>query len=429
MAKNIFRNYLVTAETPSFGVTISLIARWITGYTLFVAAEAAITYGVVAGIGYSLIGSIVFFLLIPVANYIRLKSGKDESMSDFLQKRLTPLAYKIMMLLLFLSSLTGLYAIAVAGGMIIHTSSNISYEYGMLFFLIIGLLFASNYYLKTHIELNGLKIGLTFAFIILLLIDFFVIEGIADIYAGIRLYHPYLLIFNNNEMINFIILTLFIIFGQVISDNNTWQQFNKIGKKTGGTLVITGLIWLAIPFSFSILMLDVIYLGGFDNIFTVISDLFRKIQSPFLYVIIVTALIIILVITFKSYFYTSIHLFELNIQKKIEAKDTILISFIITLIFFILTTYYKLTVFELFLVFGVIYSSLAIPFLVIIFSKQKVTLLVPICIIIAIILGYLVMAYYSSFSGILVSIVVSTLPLLRLIITKLFNMRKSAMIQ
>lgn len=136
MKKNDYQLYISGAIKlgVSFGV-VSLLARWVTGNTILSSPETLIKYGLIGGIGYSLVGALSSILFGFLAKKIRENHPGQHTIGDVLRQKLTPNGYWLMITVLILTSFHSLFVQAMGAGILIQMIFPIPYFIGLLFFL------------------------------------------------------------------------------------------------------------------------------------------------------------------------------------------------------------------------------------------------------------------------------------------------------
>ena len=383
-----------------------LLSRWITGTTFFIAPEAALRYGLLAGLSYALIGTLTIFSFTFPAIIIQRQCTNKCSLSTFLQSKYDNKGYMFHHWIMLVVGLTSLYIQVDAGAMLFYAIFHLPLEYGVILFSVIGLLFYFAVKTPLSIRHHIYKVASVLLLLVVLMVYFFILKGVEHIYEGVRLYHPYLFVINNQELPYFLLAIFFIFLSQFFLDPPTWDQLAKIEqKKLTQTFILIGFIWGTIPLSFFTLLFAVIYTGGFQNVYTIYYDLFHSISSPILF----TFVILFLLGALSSTFIIQISSMSNHFgqQKKVLTIKNLLFGFLFILSMFYTTKAFQPTVFQLYFWFGVIYASSLLPNLWLLLRKEKVGSEVPFIWLISILTGFFSKLFYSDKISIIISVTTS----------------------
>lgn len=368
----------------SFGV-VSLLARWVTGNTILSSPETLIKYGIVGGIGYSLVGALSLILFGFLAKKIYERYPNQQTIGDVLRQKLSPSGYWYMIVILFLTSFHSIFIQAMGAGILIDTIFPFPAFIGIFFFLTFCYFIGGVGGLQRLHQLAGVNVTLIFAAVIIIPVFFFIQEGIYPVYDGIKLYHPYLLYIKNTDAFWFIFTAIFVFFGQILVDRATWQRIFILHKdKVQVTFTLTGLVWATIPLALSSLLMIVIFGRSFKNVYSLFFELVDKIQSTALIVLFVLFCFSAIASAISSELHATSTLFVKNVMELLRPltndeqwKYTYIFSGVICV--FLLATVSILTPTPLTLLFffGNIYAAMISPMLFIILSKSVQPFIIP----------------------------------------------------
>lgn len=417
MKRNDYQSYISGAIKlgVSFGV-VSLLARWVTGNTILSSPETLIKYGLVGGIGYSLVGALSLILFGFLAKKIHEKYPDNLTIGDVLRQKLSPSGYWYMITILFITSFHSIFIQAMGAGILIHTILPFPAFIGIFFFLIFCYLIGGIGGMQRLHQLAGINVTLIFAAVIIIPVFFFIQEGIYPVYDGIKLYHPYLLYIKNTDAIWFIFTAVFVFFGQILVDRATWQRIFILQKdKVRVTFTLTGLIWATIPIALTSLLMIVIFGRSFENVYSLFFELVDKIQSTVLIVLFVLFCFSAIASAISSELHATTSLFVRNViemfrplTKDEQWKFTYIFSG--TICVFLLATVSILTPAPLNLLFffGNIYAALISPMLYIILSKSVQPFIVPFSSFIGAVGGFVFLQVTKDLKAIWLSFAIST---------------------
>ncbi|TLS38649.1 hypothetical protein [Pseudalkalibacillus caeni] len=389
---------------------IYLIARWVTGYVLLIGPEAMITVGLYAGVGVALFGTLSFILFSPIAKQVRTQYSDYGNLREFLSDNMSEHGSKVMRMIIFGIGFTGLVLQAIAGGTVLFAIFNIPVSLATLIYLLVSYLYSIIVGGERLRKYRPYNVGFLYFLLIILLIYFFILDGIETAFAGIRLYHPYLLILNWPEMLVFIGAGALVMLGQLIVDPVTWRQvFQTEKEKAGKTFLFTSAIWGTIPLAFSIMFVTVISTGGFTNMYGVLDQFFAHIKLPALFVLFSLLLLLILFSTFNSVL--------LEVSKTLKPKQTrgsvvkqyFWLVIPVAVVCIALLEFREEGLLELFYEFGIFYAAAISPISIMVYKKEKGDLKVPVCILSGAVIGYFSLLFLNVYGSIFISALFSLL--------------------
>ncbi|TBL73312.1 sodium:solute symporter family transporter [Paenibacillus thalictri] len=418
MLYHSFREYVLGATKIGIGLgVVSILARWVTGNTIFASPEALVKYGIFGGIGYALMGAITLVAFGWVGKQVRKQYSQGQTIGDFFQFKLHPLGYWIMIGILLMTSIEGMFMQGMAAGVLANILFGVPIPVGNLIFFMLCVLYVALGGIVVIHRLAVVQMIFLFATAILIPLYFFIEKGVEHVYEGIRLYHPYLLVVNNHEGMFFIVTGLLIGFGQVFVDQASWQRLYMLEeKKVVPTFVLSGLIWSTIPLAFSSFVMVVIFTGGFQNIFSLLFDLVRKIDNLFLLTLFALCTFGAIISAFSAGLHSMISLIVGNVyslfnpyaSERQKIRKGYSLAIVIGLFSFVLTFYFTPTLLDLLFFFGIIYAALAVPVLVIVLSRQKAGSFIPVCTVLGLTSAYIARSHVGNLNAVWISMIVST---------------------
>jgi Na+/proline symporter len=413
------RNYREYIQgTITFGVAyavVSLLARWVTGNTILSSPETLVKYGLLGGIGYAMMGAIALFLFGCITPYIRERFPNSLTLGDVLKERLRGRSYWFVMWVLLLTSLDSLLIQALGAGVLFHFLLKTPIYVGLLVFFLYCFLLSIGGMKQIH-RFEGIHISFIFAAIILIPVYFFIQKGIFPVYDGLLLYHPYLLFLKHNEITLFILTAFLIGFGQVLIDRASWQRIYIIEKsKVRTSFMMAGIIWATIPLAFTAIVLIAVYGQGFENIYSILSQLVEKIDSLFLLLLFIGCCFSAIASTVGAELHATSIMVIRNMLKHTydwsedqQLKKTYLVSGVLSLSLFLISSVLSPNLMELIFFFAQVYASIIPTMLVVIFYKRMIPMLVPYCSLIGLGTGLLSLLNYNSIQSTWISFFVSS---------------------
>lgn len=419
MNQRSFKEYVQGPVQIGMGLGIlSLLARWVTGSTILSSPESMVKYGVFGGIGYALMGAFALFAFSFIGKKVRQDFPEGLTMGDYLKTKLNPLGYWTFIIILILTSLHILFIQGMAASTLFRFLFQSPLSVEMFIFISFCVLFAGFGGLKVIHNLAAFQVIFMFAAVILIPLYFFVKEGIRPVYDGIRLYHPYMLVVNHYDIWSFLFAGMLVGFGQFLFDLTSWHRLFMIEiKKVPLTFSLTGLIWLIFPLSFTSLFIIVIFTGGFTDIQSILVGLANKITTPFFLILFVLCAFSAITSTFGACLHSLVSLIIVNMiepfRKLHNDQQKIRLAYLLSIciggFIYIGTILNSSTIVELLFYSGNIYSALLAPIVSIVFSKGKVSNIVPFSAVVGIIISFFVLPFVSNFQSIWISGFVSLL--------------------
>ncbi|MDX1805478.1 MAG: hypothetical protein R3267_00455 [Paenisporosarcina sp.] len=412
-----YRHYITGSIV--FGVStgmISLLARWITGNAILSSPESLVKYGLLGGIGYSLVGALSIFLFGIVANKIRNRFPNFETIGDLFQHRLKKDGYWIMTIIILFLGLDSLFMQAIGAAVLFDLLFDIPFTISIFFFFLYCFLIAGVGGMKWIQRFEGISVFFIFAAIIFIPMYFFIREGAFTVYDGIRLYHPYLLFTRNQEAYFFIVTFMLVGFGQVLTDRSTWQRLYMIEqKKLRLTFWSTAFVWSTIPIALSAMLLIVIFEGTFSETYSLLFSLMTKIEPIFLSIIFFLFCFGTLSTTVHAELHaTTVHFikhirlpFKPRMTDKQMRQESYVFSGILLLILLIVTHFIQFSLLDFLFFYGHLYVAVIPVMLFLILSKREISRMLPYSILIGWILSLTLFSDLSSLQSIWLSFIIS----------------------
>lgn len=398
----------VTPPKSSLGIgvtTVYLLERWLTPFALFVGAEASLRYGVLAGFGFALIGFLVFMSFSVVLLGIQKRMPEVTSMSDWLGRKLTGSAQTYFQYILKLLYSLDIFIVGVGGGMLWYAGFQIPMVMGTglsllvlwLIYLIIG---KKQWARKYRIYI----LGSFFALLVFALVYPFLVSPLQAIYDGMRLYHPYLFVIQERELLVYTTATFAILMGRIIISPSAWKLAESHSKmKVRSTFLLAGAVWATLPIAFSTLLYPVISQGIMGEVEEVFYRAFQSIPSPAVKYILLVLIGVILMRAGKQV------IKSLKLQQSGTSSGERFIYGFVILIAFIGYSIFQPTLLELFFLVGIFYASLFMPVIIMMFTSVTVGWILPIIFFISSITGMVAYVAEGHFNAIGVSVSLSSL--------------------
>ncbi|WP_404350265.1 hypothetical protein LG311_05245 [Sutcliffiella horikoshii] len=398
-----------------FGI-VTLLSRWVTGNTILSSPEALIKYGILGGLGYSLMGAFAFILFGFIATYIRKRYPMHQTIGDLLKEKTNPVGYWYTILLLLFTGMDSMFVQATGAAILFSLIFPVPLYISLFFFFSFCFIIAGLGGMQRIHQFAGISITFIFSAVILIPVYFYIQNGVYPVYEGVQLYHPYLLFWKNIDTFYFVITGIIIGFGQVLIDRATWQRVYMLKQSRIRTIfTLTGLIWATIPLSLSSLLLVVVYSGSFHDVKILLFQLVYNINSTLLIAIFLLFCFSAISSTLNAELHaTTVFTVKNAISELIPLSDQNKwhLSYWITgmqcLFLYLVVIIISPTFIELLFFFGSIYAALISPILWMIFSRDRLSSFVPSTSAIAIFLSILSSSSTGHLGAIWVSFITST---------------------
>lgn len=379
-----------------FGVGIGVVvilSRWLSGSSIAASPSLLIKYGLIGVTGWALMISLALAVFGYVGKKIRREHPEAKSMVNYLQYKLHPFGYRLLITLIAIASVNLLMLHLMAAGVFVKVVFGAPLLLGMglaLLFAIIYSWFTTN---STIHRLATLQMVLIFGVAIFIPLYFFVRNGAENVYSGIYLYHPYLLVLNNIDGLFFVAAGVVLGFGQVFTDRATWQRLYFIDeKKLLPAFLLSSFVWFTLFLAFVSLVLIVIHKGGFQNSYSLFFDLYNLMDQAFIYLLFMVAIILAVLTSLSAELYAMISLFNTNHH---NGRTRGWVTSILLSVFAIfMNEILRPSMSDLFFFFSILYASLIIPIVVIFLYKGKISNWVVISAVAGLISGY---GYWNRF--------------------------------
>ena len=227
--------------------TATAMATWVTSNTTMAAPQIALQMGIWGMFGYSL-GAVGLLMFAPLADRIRRLMPSGYTSGDFVRLRYGKTAWRVFLGISLFYSLGWLVSMGMAGGILIHALTGISYHYGMTVILAICV---------GYTLLGGFRavIGTDFIQALLILSGVVVIAvlaigkvGIGDIHQSLMDERPELLNLLMPASIMFLFNNLLFGVGEIFHSNVWWSRAFSFRQGVGyKAYTLAGILWAPIP--------------------------------------------------------------------------------------------------------------------------------------------------------------------------------------
>jgi Na+/proline symporter len=395
---------------------ISLLARWITGNAILSSPESLVKFGLLGGIGYSLVGAMSIFSFGIMATKIRKRFPDYETLGDLFQHRLKRDGYWIMTIIVLFLGLDSLFMQAVGAAVLFDLLLDIPFSVSLFFFFLYCFVIAGLGGMKWIQRFEGISVFFIFAAIIFIPLYFFIQEGAFAVYDGIRLYHPYLLFTKNQEGYFFIFTFMLVAFGQILTDRATWQRLYMIElKKLRMTFWATAFVWGTIPIALSAMLMIVIFEGTFGETYSLLFQLITKIDPLFLAILFFLFCFGTLSTTIHAELHaTTVHFikhirtpFKKGMSDRKMRQESYVFSAILLLFLLIVTHFVQFSLLDFLFFYGHLYAAAIPVMLTIVLSKRVISRLLPYSIIIGWLLSVTLFSDFTSLQTTWISFAIS----------------------
>jgi Na+/proline symporter len=230
----------------ALGVATAM-ATWVTSNTTMAAPQLAFQLGIWGMVGYSL-GAVGLILFAPLARRIRGLMPGGYTSGDFIRLRYGKTAWRVFLAISLFYAMGWLISMGMAGGILIHALTGISYRFGMSVIVSICVLYTL---------LGGLRavIGTDFIQTVIILVGVSVLAwlaidavGVEDMHAAVLAERPELLSLIFPAAIMFLFNNLLFGVGEIFHSNVWWSRAFAFREGVGMPAYLTaGLLWLPIP--------------------------------------------------------------------------------------------------------------------------------------------------------------------------------------
>lgn len=392
------------------GVVI-LLARWASGNSFLFSPDVLVNYGLIGGIGFAIVGAIVFLLLGMIAKVIRDKFPTSKTIGDALQEKLSPTGYRFMVVfLLFLGMFSILFQV-IGAGLLIQSFLSVHAFIGTALFLMLAMLIGGLGGMTRIHQLSIVTVVILFSAIIIIPVYSYIQEGVYPIYKGVRLYHPYILFLRNHEAIFFSLTIFLVALGLVLTDRPTWQHIFTIKReKLKMTFWLFGFIWATIPLALMALLMFVISGRGFQDMLALVFT----IPTTVLLILFIVFCIFTILSSISNEVHAIVTLLVKNVIEHLlplterdRKKYTVFFTLVIGSLLLVVSGFFLSIPLQVFYVFGNIYTAFVLPMLWIIYSKRTVPTFIPFTTIISTITGYMTYPLLGALQSIWVTFFVS----------------------
>ncbi|MHC0039513.1 hypothetical protein [Pseudoneobacillus sp. C159] len=413
-----------TYKNDQLGYGISsvlFISRWMSANAMFTASFITLTYGIMAGVLYGMIGAIAFSMFGLVGKFIRNKRNILTPFDLWKDKLESKTAYAFYAILGIVYALDFLL-LAKGASIIFYATFHLPANMGVLLFMLLGLPLIFFRPLQRARRYAIYKFGFFQTILIVVFVYLFLSENLETMHFKMRLYHPYLFSIQVKELFLLFIVIFVIFFGKLLGDLGSWMlMFRTKKEKLRGSLILSGFIWATIPTAFSIIIFPVLGLGGYENIRTIYHDLLHLFEYPVLLIFLSAIILGTLISTYFERLQDFFYLLETRQSAK-QKRNVYLLSILVLMIMYGGYYFVEPSILDLFFFIGVLNASLLLPILFILLSNSRFSKILLLITILSVSAGYLSLLIFDGLHSVLVSFLISAILLVIYdLATKLFS--------
>ncbi len=401
----------IRQQKQSLGIgvtTVYLLERWMTPFALFVGAEASLHYGVLAGFLFAIIGLIIFMSFSVILLQIKKRTPQIGSLTDWLSYKMTDSGRSFFFIILYGLYSLDIFIVGLGGGVLWYAGFHIPMVVGtgfslLLLYVIYWVMGEKDWGRIYHIYI----LGFFFAILVFSLVYPFLVNPLQAIYDGMRLYHPYLFVIQEKELIIYVLAIFTILMGRIMISPSSWKLAESQSKmKIRSTFFLAGAIWATLPIAFSTLLYPVIsqgMIGRIEEVFLLVTNIIPSQIVKYLFLFIIG---VILVRSGK-------HVVEsMKLQHHGFSSMNRVISVSVIVIAYSGYVIWQPTLLDWFFLIGILYASLLLPVFIMVISQFTVGWIFPLSFILSNISGMVVHILEGPFAAIGTSVTVSGLTFL-----------------
>lgn len=367
-----------TVNTGKIGMGLgitSLLGRWMTGTTHLTSTEILVRYGLAGSLGYMIAGALGLILFGFVGRRIRSELPEGSTLGDYLLFKLGNRVSLYMVSVLLLLTIQVLLIQCITAAILAKAGFGIP-------FVIAGIIFISFSFLMVKLggdiwiqRLSLFTVFLTFVTVILLPLYFFIKHGVENVYLGIRLYHTYMLVLDNQDSYLFMLTGILVAFAQICCDPATWQRMLTIERqKVLATFVISGAVWTTVEMALILLVGIALHTGGFTDDDSLLQHLTAQVGTPILLVLMYVCLLSNAMTSFSTAMSGALNLVARMTKKKRRNSGLLIwilpILLAAVLCVFIVFWQNRFSILDLIFAFGLLSAVLFVPVLYVVFVKK-----------------------------------------------------------
>jgi hypothetical protein len=354
---------------------------------MFTASLVTMTYGILAGVLFGIIGAIAFSTFGFIGKRL-LDKNKVYMTADLWKDKVESGTIKSFYIITGIIYALDFLLLAIGASIIFFAAFHLPAKMGVLLFMLLGLPLIFFRPLRNIRRYTIYKLGLFQTILIVIFVYLFLSKNLEEMYLSIRLYHPYLFSIQLKELLLFIVAVFVIFLGKLIGDFGTWGLVFRIKReKLRVSIFFAGLIWATIPIAFSIIIFPALGLGGFQNVRTVFYDLLRLFDSPLLLIITTATILGTLISTYFVRLQDFLQLLETKRYSK-QKKNFYRLTILVFILMYVVYYYLEPNILDLFFYIGILNASLVLPILVVILTDKKHSNLLSALTILSICTGY-----------------------------------------
>lgn len=227
--------------------TATAMATWITSNTTLVAPQLTYQFGVWGMLGYSM-AALGLILFAPMAARIKTLMPDGFTSGDFIYVRFGKSAWWIFLIISLCYALGWLVSLAMAGGLLLSSLSELSYMTGMSAILLICVGYTLLGGLKAVIATDFIQTLIIIAGVVFIAVVCIDQVGFLTIHQNIQARQPELLNLLFPAAIMFFFNNVFFGIGEIFHSNVWWSRAHAFATGVGRRAYLwAGLMWLPIP--------------------------------------------------------------------------------------------------------------------------------------------------------------------------------------
>lgn len=378
MRRRMTRIFMANTGKVGMGLGItSLLGRWLTGNTHVTSTDILVRYGLAGSLGYMVAGALGLILFSWIAKRIRSEVPEGGSLGGYLHSKLGSRAAAMMSGIFILLTMQPLLIQGMTAALLMKAGFGVPFMAGCMVFILLSLLLLCTGGDAWVQNLSLVTVFLMFVTVILLPLYFFIKHGVETVYSGIRLYHTYMLVLDNEESYLFMLTGVLVSFAQICCDPATWQRvFTIERKKVLTTFIISGIVWITVEFALILLVGIALHTGGFINDYSLIQHLMVQIGTPILLFLLYACLIGNAMTSFSAAFSGGVQLIVmLRVNRKTGGERRgvqcwVLPLFMTAVLAVLLGRTAAPSILDLILAFGLLSAVFFVPVLYVVFVRN-----------------------------------------------------------
>lgn len=232
--------------------SVALLSPLISGAVLMLPFYATTEYGLFGGVAIAIAGGVALLAYVKVVGHLRRPPLSANHIVQLLDGRLTPLARRLFLIVLFIGTMEGLIVQVSLASLVLRELFSLSLFGTAVLLMLYGFVYAGMGGRNSVFRFSFFHVTVVFVACVIISLSLFLVHGIQPLYKAFSVGHQTLLAVNVKEVITFVGAVVMVFMGKCLLDQSFAQSaFAVKAKRIVSVVRITAFYWVAILFAFT----------------------------------------------------------------------------------------------------------------------------------------------------------------------------------